>query len=352
MSRSDLEAAYAPVDADVEPEDAYNISYISFLMLGFSLLVPWNAIISSLDFWNQTFPGHTMGTVYSVAFQSPSLIGLALVTLYGSRFSFRARIVPLFAVMAVALGLMPFLTSFDVTIVLAVIIGFVGTMASGSVFGMAAMFAPRHISAVMTGQGVAGLLVAMLRMLFKVCFSNGLALVSNLLVFFSQLNFVSCSTDKAGTDTATYVYFGIAVLVIVMGIALFIFALEPSPVTAFYLKRAENAASDHARVNSTEDESGHAVVVPSPMRSDASQYQALHDPASPDELNQELSMWSTVRHMSIAVFGVFWVTLALFPGITSQIQSTHPSVRFDSDLSIQAFVCFACSTLLDCASDE
>jgi hypothetical protein len=41
---------------------------------------------------------------------------------------------------------------------------------------------------------------------------------------------------------------------------------------------------------------------------------------------EEHAMWRTVRLMGFSVFAVFWVTLALFPGITSEINSTNPKV--------------------------
>ena len=151
--------------------------------------MPWNAVISTLDYWNFLFPNRSMAFVYSVctiaslhflcrrcptpsdttpphanhnpsfssffgtpAFQSPALIGLFLVTYYGARFSFRSRIVPAFAITAAAMGAMPFVKDYVGSVALAALIGFIGTTASGSVFGMASVFAPRHISAVMTGQ--------------------------------------------------------------------------------------------------------------------------------------------------------------------------------------------------------
>lgn len=71
--------------------------------------------------------------------------------MYGHLFSFRARIVPLYALMAVTLGAMPFIPTYLVSIAICSLIGFAGNMASGSVFGMAALFSPQHISALMTG---------------------------------------------------------------------------------------------------------------------------------------------------------------------------------------------------------
>ena len=59
---------------------------------------------------------------------------------------------PAFAITAAAMGAMPFVKDYVGSVVLAALIGFIGTTASGSVFGMASVFAPRHISAVMTGQ--------------------------------------------------------------------------------------------------------------------------------------------------------------------------------------------------------
>jgi hypothetical protein len=63
--------------------------------------------------------------------------------------------------------------------------------------------------------------------------------------------------DDNGTRQSTYIYFGLSVLVIVAGIFLFIFALESSPVTHYYLRKAESeqaaaAASADASVDAAE----------------------------------------------------------------------------------------------------
>ncbi len=192
-------------------------------------------------------------------------------------------------------------------------------------------------------QGVAGLMVAVLRMLFKVMFA----------------------TDEAGTRLSTYLYFGISLLVIVAGIVLFVFGLEQSPVTAYYLERAASAknadTSSAASSSSSSSESygtiNGATVVPSPSPSSRqlgaraidTDAEALIKPDAAADAENEARMWSSVRSMSISVFLVFWATLALFPGITSQLESTDPVLNLNSKTNPQGTGWF--SIIMVCVFD-
>ena len=188
-------------------------------------------------------------------------------------------------------------------------------------------------------------MVAVLRMLFKVMFA----------------------TDEAGTRLSTYLYFGISLLVIVAGIVLFVFGLEQSPVTAYYLERAANAknrgAADSTASSSSSSSSDSygtingATVVPSPSPSSRqlgahaidTDAEALIKPDAAADGENEARMWSSVRSMSIAVFLVFWATLALFPGITSQLESTDPVLNLNSKTNPQGTGWF--SIIMVCVFD-
>jgi hypothetical protein len=81
----------------------------------------------------------------------------------------------------------------------------------GGVLGLAAIFPPRYITAVMIGQGVAGIVVMLLSIIARVGFPN----------------------DKAGKSDAAYLYFSLASAVILVCLVLF-FVLLRLPITHHY----------------------------------------------------------------------------------------------------------------------
>ena len=128
--------------------------------------------------------------------------------------------------------------------------------------------------------------------------------------------------DEAGTRVSTYIYFGISLLVIVVSVAMCIWVLAPSPLFAYYIDKAERAAASikNGRINGT-----------SPLTNSESSGTAYvkldEDEDSSNSRDGGYGLvWSAVWPMALAVAGVFWVTLALFPGITAAIESTNSRV--------------------------
>jgi len=172
------------------------------------------------------------------------------------------------------------------------VLGSTDAIVQGSLFGLVGMFSPHYVSALMTGQGVAGIAVSILRIISKVSFPN----------------------DDDGTRASTYIYFGLSAFVILLSILAYIFALERSPVTKHYLSLSKKELLQDKR------------FMTFPLLPDQQ--------ISPDSSHVEMFKFSQIRNMGISVLTIFLVTLSLFPGITSELKSSNDDLNVTGWFSI------------------
>jgi hypothetical protein len=111
------------------------------------------AILATIDYWVYLFPNNTQIIFnYGVAYQTTNLVGLVAVTAFGSKWSFRTRILPGFLVFVALLAMMPFVAVSSLSILICGTIGLVDAVVAGSLFGLATVFPPRYMYA----EGVTG----------------------------------------------------------------------------------------------------------------------------------------------------------------------------------------------------
>jgi len=135
--------------------------------MGLGTLFPWNAFITATSYFDSRFCGSSRSSDYlaffSVAFNITEVIALAFCVKY----CWKKVVTPLiiytlvFFVTAI-LVLVDSVSSsflFYYTLVSLAIVGVCTALMSGGVFGLAGMFPPNCTQALMSGQGLAGLIV-------------------------------------------------------------------------------------------------------------------------------------------------------------------------------------------------
>jgi hypothetical protein len=180
----------------------------------------------------------------------------------------------------------------------------------GSIMGMAAIFPSRFTGAVMMGNGVAGIVVMVLRVITIFAFPSQL--------FASALSF-----------------FLLSAFVLIVCFVLFIVLLR-LPITRGY--DAEHKASkrsdrgDDVRsplLDSSEQHSEEVIDAPTPTANN----HAVNDEVDAQG-NIRISIWSVfvaVKMPAICVFAVFLVTLTLFPSIMLFIKSTSSDASWSGE---------------------
>ena len=189
------------------------------------------------------------------------------------------------------------------------IVGVCTALMSGGVFGLAGMFPPNCTQALMSGQGLAGLIVSLTSILTTLGASAD--------------DGCSAGDDDASenckaysTDWAAFSYFTIACIVLLGCIGGYII-LDRLPITQYY--RAKAASTD---TDATEE-------MDAPLLDSDAEVEG--------ESGRVGRVIKTLSTPAFSVFFVFNVTLALFPTITSKIESTQKcetSNRFFDDLFV------------------
>ena len=156
------------------PEDAGNFAYAIMFWQGVGQLFPWNAFITAAAYFGSRFCKTDMANdfenYFSISFTCFQTAGLGLSVLYGNKFTLHDKIVyplvcysSLFA-LTTALVLVEDINGyvlFWVTFLSSSANGLAGAILSGGLFSLGGCLPPKYTAALMSGQGLAGLSVAL-----------------------------------------------------------------------------------------------------------------------------------------------------------------------------------------------
>eukprot|EP00899_Mesostigma_viride_P024610 jgi/Mesvir1/5333/Mv15422-RA.1 len=96
--------------ASAAPKDHFHAAYIIFFLLGAGILLPWNSVITAVDYFEASYPGRHPDRVFPCAYMPAVLIGLLLVVRLGHLMPSSVRILGGFTTFLVALAIV---MSFD-----------------------------------------------------------------------------------------------------------------------------------------------------------------------------------------------------------------------------------------------
>eukprot|EP01104_Vermistella_antarctica_P011586 TRINITY_DN3251_c0_g1_i1.p1 TRINITY_DN3251_c0_g1~~TRINITY_DN3251_c0_g1_i1.p1 ORF type:complete len:492 (-),score=87.75 TRINITY_DN3251_c0_g1_i1:80-1516(-) len=329
-----------------EVTDRNHLVYIVFVVLGVGLLLPWNVVITALDYWTEIYPETWFVFGLSSAYNAVSLPMLAVTIWLGPKMTLSPRIIWPFAIDAVALALIPVVTYYSVdpagekdflipthisiflSLAIVGVLGVATAVLFGSVLGYAALFPPKYTTAVMTGNGVAGVIAGALRILTKFEFAG----------------------DASGLKWSGMAFF--ATGFVIMSLCLVTYLWSKTLEYTHYILLKADADREKKRVM---EASGRV------RRSHANETSVVSLMADGYNENESLlGRQEAVNHhpedMTISVIGgrsgrtsssfgvlckiwiecfevfyVFFVTLTFFPGVTSLIPSNTGNSSYDKE---------------------
>ncbi|KAL3696531.1 hypothetical protein R1sor_010607 [Riccia sorocarpa] len=168
-------------------KDVANLALATYFAMGVCYLLPWNAFITAVDYFDYLYPNSHIDRVFSVSYLLPCLVTLCVVLVYEDRTSSRLRINLGLALLLSSTLAVPFIDIVvlrgdggvsnsigHVTTVLAVVGAGIGdALVQGTLIGVAGELPDRYMQAIVSGTGVCGVLISVLRILTKAAVPQG-----------------------------------------------------------------------------------------------------------------------------------------------------------------------------------
>lgn len=315
-----------------KPRDEHRLAYVVMVLLGAGLLLPYNTLIVAVDFLDNTYPGANLEFYIPIAMNGLSPVLQLLMVRYGHRMSFTRRVVFWFTFESALIVAFPLFqghlahdTGLGLTVLCVVLLGIGTAILQSTVFGFAAFLPAEYTQAVMSGNGVAGLGVSLLRIVTKASFPS-----SHQGVRRSSLIFFAISAFTTFLCAVGYVY------------------LVRLPFTRYYMERSGNPYLTPKRAVSSESSGSVSAAgtngtpggVPSGGALERSatfhqfvgarvggEAEALLATAMVDDDERAPVVYATlvpkIRTMAGVVFAVFFCTFLIFPGLISKLPSSY-----------------------------
>ncbi|ORX53550.1 hypothetical protein DM01DRAFT_1336097 [Hesseltinella vesiculosa] len=284
--------------------------YWIFFLYGIAMLLPWNVFITASDYFSHRFENtlyqDTFQSYFSSYFTTTNLVCFVfLIWRQSTKAPTSDAVYPIvlntlvFAAMTLSVMTdMQGLDYFRLVLGLLVLTGATTSVYQAAVFAEASRFPPQYIQAVMSGQGVAGVAVAVS------------SLVSAL------------ASTKTSPQASAMMYF-VSALVITVAALVGRVIVQQQPFYQYYVGRDTKQVSSSDVTLENEDDT---------LSSDSASI---------------MDTWTMIRRskvMTLTVAYVFAITLMVFPAITSLVKSTQPPPRsrwFQDDMFVAVhFVLF------------
>ncbi|CAI9100804.1 OLC1v1037980C1 [Oldenlandia corymbosa var. corymbosa] len=164
-----------------QPRDTYKIAYILHFFLGAGNLLPWNTLITAIDYFGYLYPNRNVEKVLAVAYMSASVLVLIMMLtcdkLMSQKVNLRLRMNLGFSMFVFSLMVTPSMdwtnkhnnsnVSYCLMIASVVICGLADGLIGGTLVGSAGKLPKQYMQAIFAGTASSGVLVSMLRILTK-----------------------------------------------------------------------------------------------------------------------------------------------------------------------------------------
>lgn len=327
--RQPLVSPSADVESDTlpEPEDKAGRVYAIFYILGVGQMLPWNVFINATSYFQTRFNGSPFAdnfeNFFSIAFNICNVLGVIFASKYQGLIAPRTRvIVPLVGnalvfLVTTALVLVTWKDDaspmFYITIAICVMAGCFVAMLQSGIFGLAAQFPMQYAQAIMGGQGMAGMSVALVFMLTTWAQPGD-----------------GMNNTYDDEKWSSFVYFGIASAFVLLCTFAY-FALEKSEYAQYFANfvdiKPDVRASTNVKTFPMKEVEKSQVAMSPAMKRAASKRQQKEDGNSGPSVGEMRRIYAQIAPSAWAVFGVFFITLGIFPSLTVHIAPSTTSTN-------------------------
>jgi len=306
-----------------EPADKYGLVATAFFGLGVGFLLPWNAFITAIDYFEMLYPGAHADRVFSVCYMLPNLLALSVMLQYSPQaVSVPTRIYGGYTLFLLSMLVVPAVEAWKLedqqlgsgllaTSAAVAVLGMSDGLVQGTLFGLASQMPPKYAQACISGTACAGLITSLLRILSKVAVPD----------------------TNSGLRTSANIYFTVAAVGVFACLAGF-WWLQRSPVYAFFINhkggRSFKPSSDvrlpdsAVAASSTQPDNGRCDRVPmlDESRMDGTEGSVPYASMAPGKVglrvpNAKLVL-AKIWPNAVSIAGVCIVTLSIFPGFLAE----------------------------------
>lgn len=168
-----MERVKGEQDIQTKQNDTYKLAYMIHFLLGAGNLLPWNALITSIDYFGYLYPDKHVEKVFSVAYMGSSLLVLVVMVNWSNlstKLSFRMRMNIGFTMFIICLMVTPTIdwtraqhsNMFYVVVATVVTCGLADGLIGGSLIGSAGKLPNHYMQAVFAGTASSGNFVILL----------------------------------------------------------------------------------------------------------------------------------------------------------------------------------------------
>ncbi|KAL6006278.1 hypothetical protein ACLOJK_040324 [Asimina triloba] len=285
---------------EAAPEDHCNFAYMIHFLLGAGNLLPWNALITAVDYFGYLYPNEHIDKVFSVAFMGSSLPVVVILvswTNWGRRPSVGMRMNLGFLMFVASLLTVPVMDwayvhgarrsskAYCVTVAAVAVCGLADGLVGGSLIGsgkeVQAILLTRHPIHTLP----AGVLLSILRIITKAALPQ----------------------TPRGLQTSAHLYFVVSTIIIVSCLVCYNI-LDRLPIIQHHRCSKNLAIRSHTTLREGPPSSPTTIV--------------LCNANEPTARPKFWTVWKRIRWLTAGVLVTYVTTLSIFPGyITENVQS-------------------------------
>eukprot|EP00939_MAST-03C_sp_MAST-3C-sp1_P003305 g3305.t1 len=276
-----------------------SMDFTLFFVMGLGVLFPWNAIITAVDYFDSIYPNVGIELYFSVAY-TWSLLLTMVIMLIAKKSDENVKYVAIgYAVMLVILFL--FLVVSEppiwIAVLFSVLVGSGDAIAQSGLFALASE-TPAHGSAVMAGNGSAGLIVSILRLVTKSIY-------------------IGTGDENDALYKSSRIYFAICTVVISCSLAA-LYVSSKKRRSAERFVELKNVSTNPEQIATKDERVAFSREIPP-----GEVVNAREDESSLiSDISKRLAYTAGVASEPVtSIFFVFFVTLSLFPGLIVEIES-------------------------------
>jgi len=289
-------------------------------LIGTGVLLPWNAFLTAYDFFADVYVDFPFEFLIGCFYNSAGSLVLFLCIFFGKYLGpLGRRLAICFLIdffMLIAAPLLAIFVTPDVSVWLVLVaVAFTGAVTAvsfGASMNVSALFGPKSIAGIMTGNGISGLVVSVIRIITKVCVKH-------------------TWTGDIISASAYFATAGLIVLICVFASLYLVKTPEASALLAV-MEHKGRAQADEEKASllntSTSDDTGSMKPIGD---------EAVAELSQPKKTVKIGPVFKKIWVQAFSVWMVFFVTLSLFPGVATMMK---PQVDSGSTLYTMADVFF------------